>query len=258
MLRILLVDDEPAVRRRVRRMIEGLEGADWWLAAEAEDGERALFLIRREQPDLVLTDIRMPGLDGLELIRRSLAELPRLKFIILSGYNEFDYAKEAMFFGVRHYLLKPIDSAELFKALDDLQSEMVQDGTVPEKVQLPEGDPRSRHHEVVARVCAYARTRFQDELTLKEVAGLVFMHPVYLGRLFHQEMGMTFHDYLRLVRVEAAVQLLEKGNLPVYEISEAVGYKAAGHFFRVFRSLKGMSPGEYRQRSGQGLGRKEQ
>ena len=116
MLKVFLVEDEVVMRNGIKNNIpweqEGFE-----FVGEASDGELAYPLIKREKPDILITDIRMPFMDGLELSRLVKKELPQIKIIILSGYNEFDYAKTAINIGVTDYLLKPISSAKLLEAV---------------------------------------------------------------------------------------------------------------------------------------------
>lgn len=116
MLKVFLVEDEVVMRNGIKKNIpweqEGFE-----FVGEASDGELAYPLIKKEKPDILITDIRMPFMDGLELSRLVKKELPQIKIIILSGYNEFDYAKTAINIGVTDYLLKPISSAKLLEAV---------------------------------------------------------------------------------------------------------------------------------------------
>ena len=116
MLKVFLVEDEVVMRNGIKNNIpweqEGFE-----FVGEASDGELAYPLIKKEKPDILITDIRMPFMDGLELSRLVKKELPQIKIIILSGYNEFDYAKTAINIGVTDYLLKPISSAKLLEAV---------------------------------------------------------------------------------------------------------------------------------------------
>ena len=125
MIKVFLVEDEIVMRNGIKNNIpwekEGLE-----FAGEASDGELAYPLIRKVQPDILITDIRMPFMDGLELSELVKKEFPRIKIIILSGYNEFDYAKQAIHIGVTDYLLKPITAAKLLEAVKKVEAKMEQ------------------------------------------------------------------------------------------------------------------------------------
>lgn len=121
MLKIFLVEDEVIVRETIKRMIPW-ENLGFELVGEAADGEMALPLLIRQQPDLLITDIKMPFMDGLTLARLAKKEVPGLKVVILSGYDDFNYAKQAINIGVEDYLLKPITKNALIERLTEIRS----------------------------------------------------------------------------------------------------------------------------------------
>ena len=116
MLKIFLAEDEVIVRETIKRMIPW-EELGFELVGEAADGEMALPLLIRQKPDLLITDIKMPFMDGLTLAKLAKKELPELKIVILSGYDDFNYAKQAINIGVEDYLLKPITKNALIERL---------------------------------------------------------------------------------------------------------------------------------------------
>lgn len=119
MIKVFLVEDEVVIRNGIKNSIDW-EKEGYQFAGEASDGELALPMILKEKPDIVITDIRMPFMDGLELSRMVKKELPDTKIVILSGYDDFDYAKEAIRIGVTEYLLKPVSSAMLLEHLQEV------------------------------------------------------------------------------------------------------------------------------------------
>ena len=128
MLKVLLVDDEPLAIEGMKNIIKW-EKIGYNICGVAEDGEEAISIIRKTKPDVVVTDIRMPVLDGLELISLVKKRIDsNIKFIILSGYSEFEYAKKAMEFGVKHYLLKPVFEEEMQQVLLELYTEIKRKG----------------------------------------------------------------------------------------------------------------------------------
>lgn len=116
-IKVFLVEDEMVIRRGIKNSIDW-EKEGYIFCGEARDGELAYPMIIKEKPDILITDIRMPFMDGLELCKLVKKELPNIKILILSGYDEFDYAKEAIRLGVTEYLLKPISSGKLLEALN--------------------------------------------------------------------------------------------------------------------------------------------
>lgn len=133
MHKVMLVDDEGFARQGLRSMIDW-EACGYEVCAEAEDGEEALRMIGEHAPDLVITDIRMPVLSGLELIRAVRGTGNRsVKFIIVSGYGDFSYAQQAIKFGVRDFILKPVDDAEMMEALQGLAAQIEKDEQAGER-----------------------------------------------------------------------------------------------------------------------------
>ena len=119
MIKIFLVEDEIAIRKGIKNSIDW-EKEGYEFVGEAGDGELAYPMILKTKPDILITDIRMPFMDGLELSRMVKAEFPHIKIVILSGYDDFEYAKQAIKIGVAEYLLKPVSSAVLLEHLSEI------------------------------------------------------------------------------------------------------------------------------------------
>ena len=124
MIKVFLVEDEIIMREGIRQNIEW-EKEGFEFVGEASDGELAYPLIQKLKPDILITDIRMPFMDGLELSRLVKQELPEIKIIILSGYDEFEYAKEGINIGITDYLLKPIAGAKLLEAVKKVEKSLL-------------------------------------------------------------------------------------------------------------------------------------
>lgn len=121
MLKTFLVEDEVVIREMIKKMIPW-EQYGFELAGEASDGEMALPLILKSKPDLLITDIKMPFMDGLTLCKLVKKELPDIKIVILSGYDDFNYAKQAINIGVEDYLLKPITKNAFIERLEEIHN----------------------------------------------------------------------------------------------------------------------------------------
>ena len=119
MLRVVIADDEPKVNLLLQKIVNW-EALGFEIVGTAQDGIHALELIRKEKPDLVMTDIRMPGCDGMELIRQAKEVKPDILFIVVSGYRQFEYARTALKYGVEDYLLKPVKADELTRLLKNI------------------------------------------------------------------------------------------------------------------------------------------
>jgi two-component system response regulator YesN len=367
MYKVLLVDDESLALEGLRLLVDW-ESFGFEIHGECSDGEEAFTLIEKFNPDLVITDIRMPGLDGLGLIEKVAGRAQaNPKFIIISGYNEFEYARKALRFGINHYLLKPVFKEDLIAVLQDLYPSpataefenssgndpvLQNDGgnevrrilsgpsfqeifylnTIMEAleelnpealetamesaftyfgaIQTPSeilkiyainiiyhsirlinemnGNPaellgkhnlnrlherqaialelkmilkgyftdyfahlkslKARDSQNIYKVEAYLKQNFKENLTLKEIAKIFYMHPAYLGQLFVKKFGVSFNEYLHQMRIEEAKRLMETTPLKTFEIALKIGYNHYHSFLQNFEKYTGIKPAEYRKK----------
>lgn len=386
-MKILLVDDEPMVRSSMARMVSRM--SDTYIINEAEDGEEAVQLLTQDHFDLVITDIRMPAMDGIQLAKYIYKNFPQIYVVMLTGYADFNYAQAAIKYSVTEYLLKPVSIETLKKTIHKTDEELtkrkntdvigklratnllekrVQDlfyempvpyydtSLFPEfrfitvisyrmnqdalkwktarfsvknvisdvlgryghaivvveeshltsvlfsnleaepdtqlfinsirqsvsslfKIEVTAGiggvtreladigklylqslstlglteqvqAPKS--HETVHRLIRSAletiEQEFTNELTLTSLAERLFVNPNYLSSLFKIETGNTFTYHLTQARINKAKALLKTTNLKIYQICEQVGYADQAHFSRIFKSIVGLSPYEFREK----------
>ena len=233
MKKLMIVDDEELMRQKLETLVDySLLGLR--LVAQAQDGSEGERLILTHQPDVVITDVVMPGKNGLEMIA-DLQGKTQAKFIILSGYQDFDYVREALRLGAADYVLKPVQASELKRVLE---------------VQPQEEDDNRRYGEIVARVLSLVAEEFSDpELSLKSLcANFLFMNETYVSRLFQKRTGQKFSSYLTACRIQAAQTLLTgQPELSIGEVAERVGFGGdAKYFIEVFRKSVGVTPGKFR------------
>lgn len=245
MATVVIVEDEKLTR-------EGLEQTVDWkqygctLIGSAADGEAGISLILEKKPDIVITDIRMPRKNGLEMMEE-LQKKADCQFIVLSGYDDFVYAKQAMRYGASGYLLKPIDDAELREVLLRISdrsrsSQQLMAGGV----QKNDTVKNALCDKYLGKAMKVMKEKYMEDLTLKAVAEELHISESYLGKLFKNKTGCTFLDFLTLHRIKAAIDLLEGTELKVYEIAYMTGYTDAKYFSRVFQKIVGIKPTEYR------------
>ncbi|HEU4325588.1 MAG TPA: response regulator [Roseiflexaceae bacterium] len=258
--KIFIVEDEIVTREGLRDCIDW-QAAGYEFCGEAPDGELALPLIHERRPDIVITDIKMPFMDGLQLSRHIRESLPDTKIIILSGHDEFRYAQEAIKVGVTEYLLKPISEQELLGALHsvadridqehqtarqlhDLQSQLALQ-QAPPAAESADAQP---HNTLIAKAKAYIDSNYADpEISLSAVAAHVTLSPSYFSVMFGREIGENFIEYLTRVRIRKAMELLRSTGLSASEIGYQVGYHNPRYFSMVFRKVAGTSPNEFRR-----------
>ena len=247
MVQILIADDSAAELDALVYLIGKYE----FPAAirTAGNGEKALKLLEEAPCDLLITDIKMPFVDGLELAGRAKAMHPGLRTVIISAYEEFSYAKQAISIGVQEYLLKPIDPRELQRVLErilpEIEAEQEKEAAREAQVFLPQ-DMDSKIREV----CRYINENYGQELSLDILAAKVYLNRDYLSRLFKKETGSNIVQYIRKVRMEKAKELLKETSLKVSAIAGIVGYPNSSYFVRAFCEYAGETPERYRERGG--------
>jgi two-component system response regulator YesN len=248
MYRVMVVDDEMWVRKGLIQLIPW-NRMSLGLAAEAEDGEEAFEAALRQKPDIMLLDMRMPGWDGRTLLRMLHESLPGLITIVISGYSDFEYTKEAIRFQAFDYLLKPVKEHELNMVLEKAVSRLHQrkeSESLERPVRLFNHDGHEGHF-VVRDVVKTIERSYDEPLALHQVAEMRHMNADYLSRLFKKETGRNFVEYLTDYRIDKSKELIKNSNYKNYEIALKVGYEDYRYFSQVFKKKVGMTIGEYRR-----------
>lgn len=256
MYKVAIIDDEPLI-------VEGLCKTMPWekwncqLVGYAYNGKEGLEMIRRERPDIIISDINMPEMDGLKMIAALKSEFPDMQLIILTGYREFEYAREAISLGVSRFLLKPSKMSELEEAMDEVTRRLMQSEDHLSAVSVPEAetaeddqDDTPYHNEansfIVKNALEYIRENSQEKLRLVDVADQVYVSQWHLSKLLNKHTGKTFSDILNSARIDKAKELLNDPALRICDVAEMVGFQDLAHFSRVFKKLENMSANEYR------------
>ncbi|NIK72086.1 MULTISPECIES: response regulator [unclassified Paenibacillus] len=232
-MKILIVDDEPLILKGLVKIVEEVApaGSDICSAFNALE---ALETMKRFMPDVTVTDINMPEKNGFELIRDARHAGLCDRFIILTGYDEFEYVRQALRSGVVDYLLKPLDKKEIAVLLS----------RVKEELPAASDSEYSRHAE---RILAYLQLNYMKDLSLDHLAERMSLHPNYISSLFKKETGDTFVNYLNSLRIREAQKLLKtQPHLTVCAISQQVGFDTKHYFAKVFKKYAGTTPGAYR------------
>jgi len=239
-MRILTVDDEPLILNGLVKIIREAAPSGTEVR-EALNAYEALALMKDFVPDVTITDLNMPEKNGFQLIEEAKQSGWCDRFIILTGYDEFEYVRKALRAGVVDYLLKPIDKVEIASLLERVQGELPS-----------ETDAEYTCH--AQRILAYMKTHFRKDLSLDHLADMMNLHPNYISSLFKKETGHTFVNYLNMLRIkEAQKLLLAKRDLPVSAIGQQVGYDNKHYFTKVFKKYTGTTPGAYRNSEHLGL-----
>lgn len=261
MYKVVIVDDEPII-------VEGLTRSIPWekwnckVVATGYSGMEGIELIEKEKPDILFSDIRMPRLDGLTMIAAVKSQYPQMEITILTGFSDFEYAREAIRIGVTRFLVKPSKMDELEEAVavmvknlkDREQEEPVQkdvdasitETEIAETLVAEEGEESAASSFIVNNALKYMEENFKEKLKLQDVAEQVYVSQWHLSKLLNRYKGQSFSDLLNNIRIEKAKELLKDPALRIGDIADMVGFLDMAHFSRVFKKQTGISANEYR------------
>ena len=260
MIRIIIVEDEKTLRK-------GLALHTPWekfgavVIADVADGLEGERIIEKLNPDIVITDIRMPGISGIEMMRR-LKDRCDSEFIHISGYSEFSYAQEALGLGARGYIMKPIDDDEfssvLLKTIELVNEKkknrellnrvraLERTGEIPFKEYSPESgtDYREKYLETAINII---NNHYRENLSAGDLSESLGISESSFSKIFKNRTGYTFLEYLTYYRVKQAMEILDQKDIRISEVAAMVGYADYRHFGEIFKKITGSTPSEYRK-----------
>ena len=249
MWKVMAADDEAYIREALAKLISW-EKMGCRLLYVAEDGKKLIERMREEKPDIVITDIRMPGADGLKVCQYVHETYPEAQVIILSAYSEFEYARAAIKYGVCEYVLKISVLEELPGAVEKAAHnlEKQQKESLAASAELEE---RKENDSLYEQMIRYIDENLEKKITLEEMAESLHANGSYLSRLYKNKRGVNHFDEILRKRVEKAKEYMITTDWKIYRISEAVGFEDTGYFSRVFKRYTHMSPKEFRSMGGE-------
>ena len=255
MIRIVIVEDEKTLRKGLA-LHTPWEKFNAVVIADVADGLEGEQIIAKLNPDIVITDIRMPGISGIEMMRRLEGRCDS-EFILISGYSEFSYAREALALGARGYITKPIDEEELFsvllKAIELVKekkenrelrnkvSVMEQIGVILFKEYSPESgtDYREKYLEIAINTI---NSHYCENLNVSDISESLGISESTFSKIFKSRTGYTFLEYLTNYRVKRAMEFLDQKNIRITEVATMVGYADYRHFGEIFKKASGITP----------------
>lgn len=272
MIRLLIADDEKLEREALTEMVTRRFEREVVLET-AENGRKAADVAVLWGADLILMDIEMPGMSGLDAAKAILAQRPNCRVIFVTAYSLFQYAHEAMHLGACDYLLKPVDPDELEASIRRAMRQIEAERKLEElaRTQLPaepestpeapaEGGESENNQTalVMAHVRKYLEDNYMLDLSLDSVGEILHISPAYLSAQFKKYQKMNFLDCLTELRINAAKELLTDPFRSTAEVASMVGYEDASYFARAFKKRTGMTPTQYRRQAGQPGGAAEE
>lgn len=240
MFKVIVADDEKLIANNIARRIEE-NCPSFRVAARAGTGLEALKQAKELLPDVVFSDIKMPEMDGIELISRLRREMPAVLCVIVSGYSDFEYMKAAIQQSAADYLLKPVNPEELKRLLQRLEATLL----AREQQMIPRRE--SDAAALAERVRLYLQENYNQPVDFSSLADSLAVSAPYLSKLFHEQEGKSPSRYLTDLRMRKAQKLLMDTQLTVREIAVRVGYPDPFHFSRNFKNAMGISPVQFRE-----------
>ncbi|MCL2254574.1 MAG: response regulator [Lachnospiraceae bacterium] len=266
MYKVIIVDDEPIIVEGMRRVIPW-QDFDCEVVGTAEDGCEGVKLVKELRPDIIFTDIYMPGMDGLAMIAAIKSEFPEIEMSILSGFRDFNYAQDAIRLGVTRFLIKPSKLDEIREALETMIEKLKEKrfrrlayektagaehlgsaAKAEEKAEEVPPEVAVAGSFVVSNAVKFLKENYMQKIKLNDIAEQVYVSQWHLSRLLNQHTGHSFYDLLNNIRIEKAKELLGDPSLRIGEIADLVGFQDLTHFSKVFKKQEGVTANDYRNK----------
>lgn len=247
MLKVLIVENEYYVRRGIVLTVNWT-AMGCLIIGEASNGEEGLEAARKYRPDIILTDIKMPRMDGIEMLHRLREEGNEAYVIMLSAYSDFEYIQSALRLRATDYLLKPFHDNELERVIRSIRDRIDAQSASPAHdafLRLKKGD-KSKY---VMEAMSYITENYADNsLSVSAIAQSIGVSEGHLSHVFKKETDYTMLEYISQYRIHMAMKLLKDCRAKVYEIANRVGYKDITYFSSTFKKMVGVTPSEYQDR----------
>ena len=241
MLKVLIVEDEEMIRKGIVLTVDWA-ALDCVVVGEAANGVQGLEAARRLEPSLIITDLKMPQMDGIEMLTALRKEGCTAYVIILTAYDNFAYAQSALRLGAVDYLLKPFHDGDLENAITRIQQRL-QPAAGATPIGVPRKGDKSKY---VLEAMDYISKHYNEpDISVGTVAQSLNISEGYLSHTFKKETDYTLLNYLTRYRIHKAMELLKDCRVKVYEVAEQVGYRDIAYFSATFKKYAGISPSEY-------------
>ena len=241
-MKIMIVDDEPKIRRGMKTLLEEQDGFE--VIGIYDNAMSSLLDMAEKQPNVLITDIKMPEYSGLDLIEKIREKDKNLYIIILSGYGSFKYAQRAIRSGVYRYLTKPTNPRELISVLREIELKI--EGVNRTVSKSEEKESVEVGNLLIRKALDYIEIHYAEKIGLKTLSDALYISPNYFSDLFRRHMKVKFSDFLIEYRLKKACILLKKPEYKVSEIAEMVGFRDSTYFSTVFKKTYNLTPLEYK------------
>ncbi|WP_252250855.1 response regulator [Clostridium sp. ZBS13] len=240
MLNIMIVDDEILERQALKMIINNSDSGR--VIAEACNGREAIELDRKFNPDVIIIDVKMPGIDGIKASQIIKEQNKNKIIIMITAYDDFELVHKALVLGVNDYILKPIKPSELIDAINNIfvNLKINKDTYVEKSVNELKEVP-------IKAAIEYIHNNFDEKVSLEQMASICNLSPCYFSKVFKKAVGVNFVSYVNDTKINKAKELLENTDIPVLNVALDLGFDDCGYFIRVFKKSQGVTPKKYRE-----------
>lgn len=240
-MRVVIADDNQKMCMGIKRIITD-KFPQFTIEGAFEDGESLMEYLENHIPDLLITDICMPGFDGLEACRKLREKSSSAHIILITGYKNFEYAKQAIRYKVHELLVKPFSSEQLIEAIISAVNDLRSD-----EIQVSESSTPQSY--IVSEAKAYVQKNFSNSsLSRSMIADHLSVNASYLSDVFKSETKIGLSEYITQIRIQNAKQLLSDNSISIQEVAKEVGCNSLQYFYQLFKKETGITPAEYQKR----------
>lgn len=245
MVSILLADDESIERKYLQNLFS--RHKEYQVVGEAQNGAEIVDLARRKKPDIILMDINMPMMNGLESARKIKQQFPDTIIILNTAYADFEFAKKALDYRLDAYLLKPSSEKQIIDTIEKCIAQCMNRGSFQfyHLEGLVNKDTQSEVNAIQILI-SYIDENYYQDVTLETLADLVHFSPSYVSKIFHRETGQTVKSYINKMKIKNAKYLLANTRRPIQEVAKNSGFINVSHFNRIFKQYTDLTPQQYR------------
>ncbi|MDV8112758.1 response regulator [Bacillus sp. BAU-SS-2023] len=245
MLDIIVVEDEAPIRDWIAYTISNISD-EFNVLASASNGKEAYELALNLKPKVIISDIKMPIMGGIELTKKIKEVFPDIYVILLTNYAEFSYAKEAISCGVYEYLVKsdirPKELKEILDKVNESEKELEKNKASRLQRENTLSESKDGYSKTIKKSIDYIHKNYKQHISLQDISNYVFLSHEYFSRLFKEEVGENFSSYLTNYRMKKAESLIKNTDMKISQIAIEVGYTNASYFSRSYKKFKGISP----------------
>jgi len=247
---MILVEDESLERNSLKHCVNwGVIGIR--IIGEAANGAQGFALVDKLKPDIVLTDVKMPVMNGIDLSKKIRQHVPETKIIFLSSYDDFEYAQQAIDLNIHAYVLKPVKEAELLRVVKRAADAVTEKALT--KIETQNSEPsynlpsrRKNKQQIANEIEKIIQTSYQSPLTIESIAKRLHFTPNYIGTVFRYVKNISINRFLMKTRVDRAKDLLVNSSLTISDVAVECGFSSLSYFHTTFKKETGLTPIDFR------------